>query len=57
MVTFKQAYDVVAARYGDHAWVTLPQSEFTHAIYHEMRRLDAEKIAAAQLDIQKPQPD
>jgi hypothetical protein len=46
MVTFQQAYDAVAARYSDNLWTSLPPIEITRAIYQEMRRLDAEYIAA-----------
>jgi hypothetical protein len=46
MVTFQQAYDAVAARYVDNHSVSLRPAEITQAIYLEMRRMDAEHVAA-----------
>ena len=39
------AYDAVVARYGDQ-WISLRPSDLTQLIYQELRRLDAEHIAA-----------
>jgi hypothetical protein len=46
MVTFQRAYDAVAARYSGNLWVSLNAAEIAHAIYQELRRMDAEDVAA-----------
>ena len=46
MVTFLQAYNVAVARYSDKPWVNASPAEFAQAIYLEMRRMDAEQVAA-----------
>ena len=46
MVTFQQAYNAAIARYSDKPWVNASTAEFAQAIYLEMRRMDAEQIAA-----------
>lgn len=45
MVTFIQAYDAAVQQYAE-AWELLTPSQMADAIYREMRRLDAEEIAA-----------
>ena len=46
MVTFLQAYNAAVARYSDKPWVNASPAEFAQAIYLEMRRMDAEQVAA-----------
>ena len=46
MVTFLQAYNAAVARHSDKPWVNTNPAEFAHAIYLEMRRMDAEDVAA-----------
>ena len=41
MVTFKQAYDAVAARYSGEAWVNLDPRMLASEIYQELRHMDA----------------
>ena len=45
MVTFRQAYDAVVARYSGNPWINTTPAEFAEAIYLEMRRIDAEAVA------------
>lgn len=45
MVTFKQAYDAAVER-NSEIWPSLTPSQLTEAVYREMRRLDAEAVAA-----------
>ena len=42
MVTFRQAYNAVVARYSGKPWINTTPAEFAEAIYLEMRRIDAE---------------
>ena len=44
---FQIAYDCVRARIGSEAWLTLSPQQITDTIYQEMRRIDAERVAAA----------
>jgi hypothetical protein len=44
MVTFKQAYDAVAARHSGEAWVNLEPRRLVSEIYHELRHLDAKYV-------------
>ena len=46
MVTFLQAYNAAVARHSDKPWVNTNPAEFAHAIYLEMRRMDAKDVAA-----------
>jgi hypothetical protein len=46
MVTFLQAYNAAVARYSDKPWVNASPAELAQAIYLEMRRMDAEQVAA-----------
>jgi hypothetical protein len=46
MVTFLQAYNAAVARYSDKPWINASPAEFAQAIYLEMRRIDAEQVAA-----------
>ena len=46
MVSFPQAYNAAVARYSDKPWVNASTVEFAQAIYLEMRRMDAEQVAA-----------
>jgi hypothetical protein len=46
MVTFLQAYNAAVARYSDKPWINVSPAEFAQAIYLEMRRMDAEQVAA-----------
>ena len=46
MVTFLQAYNTAVARYSNKPWVNASPAEFAQAIYLEMRRMDAEQVAA-----------
>ena len=46
MVTFLQAYNAAVARYSNKPWVNASPAEFAQAIYLEMRRMDAEQVAA-----------
>jgi hypothetical protein len=41
MVTFRQAYDAVVARYSGKPWINTTPAEFAEAIYLEMRRIEA----------------
>jgi hypothetical protein len=45
MTTFQQAYDAAAERYADKFWNSLSAAEIAQAVYHEMRRLDAQDAA------------
>ena len=45
MATFQQAYDAAAERYADKFWNSMSAAEIAHAVYHEMRRLDAQDAA------------
>ena len=45
MATFQQAYDAAAERYADKFWNSLSVAEIAQAVYHEMRRLDAQDAA------------
>jgi hypothetical protein len=45
MVTFLEAYDAAVARHSDKPWVNTNPAEFAHAIYLEMRRMDAKDVA------------
>jgi hypothetical protein len=42
MATFQQAYDAAAERYADKFWNSMSAAEIAQAVYHEMRRLDAQ---------------
>lgn len=46
MATFQQAYDAAATRYADKFWTSLSAAEIAQAVYHEMRRLDAQDAGA-----------
>jgi hypothetical protein len=46
MVTVLQAYNAAVARYSDKTWVNASPAELAQAIYLEMRRMDAEQVAA-----------
>ena len=46
MVSFQQAYNAAVARYSNKPWVNASPAEFAQAIYLEMRRMDAEQVAA-----------
>jgi hypothetical protein len=46
MVTFLQAYNAAVARYSHKPWVNASATELAQAIYLEMRRMDAEQVAA-----------
>jgi hypothetical protein len=43
---FQQAHKAVVARYADNPWITANPTEFAQAIHLEMRRIDAEAVAA-----------
>ena len=45
MATFQQAYDAAAERYANK-WTSMGASEIAQAVYHEMRRLDAQDATA-----------
>jgi hypothetical protein len=45
MATFQQAYDAAAERYADKFWTSMGAAELAQAVYHEMRRLDAQDAA------------
>jgi hypothetical protein len=45
MAIFQQAYDAAAERYADKFWNSMSAVEIAQAVYHEMRRLDAQDAA------------
>ena len=44
---FRTAYDRMRARYTDDQWLGLDPRRITYLLYQEMRRMDAEAVAAA----------
>ena len=45
MATFQQAYEAAVERYADKFWASMGAAEIAQAVYHEMRRLDAQDAA------------
>jgi hypothetical protein len=45
----QDAYNRVRSRYSDEVWYALPPRALTDEIYREIRRIDAERVAALAL--------